>query len=465
MPRNIETFVDNGGHIFLLSHHQASLEDIGTAMVTYVKNTCPSAAHCEIAIRPFDSEQMRLANQDVFPDEMARLEDYLALNEKEIDPDLARFYAKENILHQCQVYYEKANQILDQGYTYALNLDLLLPTAVKILFNLSHRYQRSHVVARLNCHGGALIAAGIFPMANYYEHPIMEQDIANGIHSTCFEELLPGDIITLADHDHSMVYLADDLCISVNDRSQPMGIYTIQEVVARYIPNLPYSSLTDLLGIASFYRKDSSLQYSEAIINMVKESYLLELSLCHAHSIGKVIENKLNGLAKALMLECLSTNVLKRWKNKCELITYDAENLREALNNIRLVQQTYNVSNALAIAMLEKPSIWRNIASILTKQGKQAFAQGLITIDDVLACENVDDFAKKIHPPIYARTVMQTFFGPPHTNAKSGIKNQSSIKIPYFIGMLCAATTGLWMAYQLCSTNNNEAQNLHRLNS
>ena len=27
MPRDIETFVDNSGHSFLLSHNQASLED------------------------------------------------------------------------------------------------------------------------------------------------------------------------------------------------------------------------------------------------------------------------------------------------------------------------------------------------------------------------------------------------------------------------------------------------------
>lgn len=458
MPRDIETFVDNSGHIFLLSHDQASLKDVGKAIVEYVKNTYPSTSYCEIVIRSFDSEPMRLLNQDAFPDELARLEDYLALNEKEIDQNLARFYAKENILHQCQVYYKKANHILDQGYTYALNLDLLLPNAVKTLFNLSHRYQRSHVVNRLNCHGGALIAAGMFPMANYYEYPIMEQDIANGIHSTSFDELLPGDIITLAHYDHSMVYLADDICISVNDRCQPMGIYTIQEVVAMYLPNLPYSSLKDLVGIASFFRKDTSLQYSEAIINMVKESYLLELSLCHAHSIGTVMEDKLNALAKSLMLECLSTHVLQRWKNKFTLTTYDA-NLREVLNNIRLVQKTYNFSNARAIAMLEKPSIWQNITILLTKQGKQAFTDGRITLDDVLACENVEDFAKKMQPPTCFRTLMPTFFALPHNIKKSTLNNQL-----YIIGMFCAATTGLWMAYQLCSTNNNEAQNSNRLN-
>lgn len=454
MPRLIETFIDNNGHAFLLSHNREFLEEIGNAILKYAKNTYCVTPNGEIVIQAFDSEQIRLNNNQPFPDELERLDDYLlALTDKNTDLDLSKFYAKGEILHQCSVYYKKSNQILDQHYAYALNLDFILPTAVKTIFNLSHRYERSHVTNRLNCHGSALIASGIFPMANYYEEHIREEDLANGIHAIAFEKREPGDIITLVHYDHSMVYLTDDLCISTNNRCATMGIYTIKEVISIYIPKLQYNSLTDLLGISRFYRKTASVQYSDSLINMVREIYLLELSLCHVFSIQQVVEDKLNVLARSFMLECLSTNVLKRWYRKFQFYTYDT-NLTEVITNIRHAQENYDITNEQAKAILEKPAIWKNMAAISTEQGKKALKEGRITINDVITIENTDQFAKKIQPLIFSNTLKQTFFTLANTGELMN-KRQSCHAIPYFITKLCAATIGLFIIYKFYSMSIN----------
>lgn len=455
MPRAIETFVDNHGQIFLLSNDQNSLQNAGKAILQYVKNTHPSALNSEIVIQPFHSKQVRATNHHPFPDALLRLEEYLVLVDNDPDTARDRSYASDNILHNSRVYYTEAERILECDYRYALRLDLILPNAVKTTLDISHRYQRSGVTNRLNCHAGALIATGIFPTANYSEDYIMNEDIANGIHSVTLSELVPGDIITLGPYDHSMVYLADDLCISVNGRSQVMGIYTIKEVADKYVPSIQYQKLTDLLDIACCYRKDSSLQYSESIINMIKESYLLELSNYLAPSIHTVIMDKLNTLAQSLMIECWSTNVPTRWCNKFQMPT-DDKNLYEAITNIRLVQKDYGISNIQAIAMLEKPGIWKNISAVLTERGRCAFKEGRITMDDVLEYEDVDQFAQRIQPSTYFSTFRQTFFAFSQ-NVKDTKKNQQNIKWPYFTGMLCIATAGLLMASQFYSMNNEEA--------
>lgn len=402
MKKWIETFVDCHGHIFLLSNDQSILEVAAKAICKYAENSYPSTSLGEVNIQPFHSEALKKVNHQPFPDGLVRLDDYLSRNDKIANPEVAREWTIGNMFHQCHYYYEHAKQILDQNYAYSLNLDLILPSIVKTILDISHRYSGTSIANTLNCHGGALVASGIFPMTECYEEPIDCKRIPEGVHSIPIEAIIPGDIITLVsdtrDYDHSIVYLTDELCISINGRNRPMGIYAIKEVLNGYIPNIQYHSLKDLANVARCYRKSACLQYYESTFDMIREYYFLQASLCLCvtHPVCEAMSDRLKTLSCLLMIEGLSTNIPEKWYKKIQhsLLTAGPSSIYETMEKILDTQNTYPITKTQTIEMLKNPDDWSppEIATLTTshrfftptKDKMSSYIQGAVVVSTVI---------------------------------------------------------------------------------
>ena len=265
----MELFVDRNGHVFLLSNDSELLNDKGAVIRQYALNTYPSIPVEEVSVEHFDSARFLKENRQPYQDELERAQSYCQSMEE--DERIAYLEEKARCMpNTYSAYCEEADNILKKQYLYALALDLILPFAVKIIFDLSHRYQKGAGFRSLNCHAAALIASGIFPTTRQAYAPSISPNEQYGIDEVMIDELAPGDIISL-NHDHSMIYLDKDTCISANGQNSKMKIYSIEEVMSIYYKDMEYSSLQDLAVCARFYRKNPNIQYPEPILQSIRE--------------------------------------------------------------------------------------------------------------------------------------------------------------------------------------------------
>ncbi|TAL60813.1 MAG: hypothetical protein EPN84_09010 [Legionella sp.] len=160
----------------------------------------------------------------------------------------------------------KSTAFFDEGFTHAVNLNNLLPRVVEVLYG-----NHSFVEKFGNCHGAALIAAGIFPvMANGF--------LINQMQKISFADLAPGDIISLnGSLDHSLVFLDFDLCISMNGRGQPFEIHSLKEVLELYKSSLEALKSGDNEQF-TIYRKLEKYIFPESIMLPLLEFYELVAS-------------------------------------------------------------------------------------------------------------------------------------------------------------------------------------------
>jgi hypothetical protein len=117
-------------------------------------------------------------------------------------------------------------------FNYGIHLDSLLPRLVKTLYgnNPVNTYKG-------NCHGAALVAAGIFPIMRYLEYPVGLVD--SKIHEISIKELGLGDVVYLQSMgrgkgDHSFVFLDHNISLSMNGSGEALSIYRTGYILKYY---------------------------------------------------------------------------------------------------------------------------------------------------------------------------------------------------------------------------------------
>lgn len=181
---------------------------------------------------------------------------------KKIDPKVQ--------LKPCDIKQVKDFSLHSNDLTPCVDIHDILPRTVRIFYGI-HEWNR-----RCNCHGAALMTAGINPLASFsYWSPFNTWSyVREKPEEVSLENIDVGDSVFLdSSQDHSFVFLSHELCLSMNGRGQSLEIYLTSDVLEKYgytADALKASSSTKNITI---FRKKENLDYLEEIMPFLEEYY------------------------------------------------------------------------------------------------------------------------------------------------------------------------------------------------
>jgi hypothetical protein len=237
--------------------------------MTYITCSYDSELFNTVWTRGVDENQSILLMSDD-SDFLRRAFDLIAQYAKKIDPTAALTACnikKVEDLSLQFVFYDRNNPYdgymheqpptygLKRKYQYCVDIYEILPRIMRVF------YGSRIVCPPSNCHGAAVVAAGILPIMmdlrppTYWCHKVDYISPAN---------IEVGDLVYLREGDHSFVYLSPELCLSKNGRSPaPLELYQTADVLKSY--GYPAEALTSSEYV-SVYRRKGSLDYLESVM-------------------------------------------------------------------------------------------------------------------------------------------------------------------------------------------------------
>lgn len=172
-------------------------------------------------------------------------------------------------------------KLVDQSIR-EISLNELLPRTVAASLRLD---------LRGNCHGAAIVAAGIFPQ-HFVSMQSMGLSIAKqNVTQIARHQLEAGDIIRLpgnAQHwtGHSFVYLDEDLSLSRNGINGVLNMHSTRSILKLY--EYPTDALQSDDCRISFFRKNKEWNCPEALISIAIEWYQLMSETLHETHLDKL---------------------------------------------------------------------------------------------------------------------------------------------------------------------------------
>lgn len=125
-----------------------------------------------------------------------------------------------------------------KGFTHFVDLLHILPRPVRLFYG-AHALNRSDG----NCHGAALMAAGLLPMVSHKNcTPIFSTWIDQMLEEVRVADVKAGDLVYLDSHPqnrsdsgicscHSFVFLSHELCLSANGKGKSLELYSLSDVI------------------------------------------------------------------------------------------------------------------------------------------------------------------------------------------------------------------------------------------
>lgn len=126
------------------------------------------------------------------------------------------------------------------GYTHSLVINEYLPKVVTNIYGFQSCNDNR------NCHGAALLASGIYSQLEHFFSPCEFHELNEKSEKISLNEISSGDLVYLKKglpgsikesiHDglHSLVYLTNDLCLSMNGQGKSLYLYSLQFVLSEY---------------------------------------------------------------------------------------------------------------------------------------------------------------------------------------------------------------------------------------
>lgn len=114
------------------------------------------------------------------------------------------------------------------GLTHQVDIQGILPRAVRIFFG----YNKGILA---NCHGTALVTAGIFPVLTPKISPIHSEWVRENLSVVPLKDIQGGDLVLLGNDVHSFVFINHELCLSMNGVCcKPLELCLTFDVLKRY---------------------------------------------------------------------------------------------------------------------------------------------------------------------------------------------------------------------------------------
>ncbi len=145
---------------------------------------------------------------------------------------------------------------------YKMDIHEILPRPLRALYG-THRIN----TWQGNCHGTAIVAAGIFPVMSGLENPFELSLTKSKTYEISHDKVSSGDIIF--HQDHSIVFLDNDLVISMNGAGESLEIQPIKNVIKIYECFQKEQEKEKLLIL----RKVENWHYPEEIMPSILEYY------------------------------------------------------------------------------------------------------------------------------------------------------------------------------------------------
>lgn len=126
------------------------------------------------------------------------------------------------------------------GYTHSLAINEYLPKVV------SNVYGFQSCAETRNCHGAALLASGIYSQLEHFFSPYEYHELNVKAEKISLDKIAPGDLVylkkglpgsikeSIQDGLHSLVYLCNDLCLSMNGEGKSLYLYSLKFVLNDY---------------------------------------------------------------------------------------------------------------------------------------------------------------------------------------------------------------------------------------
>ncbi len=141
---------------------------------------------------------------------------------KKIDPSISLTFPVVKQIHE--------KSLSSQGFTYRANIQTILPRTVRLFYG---KYQA--IVS--NCHGTALVSAGIFPVEKFVDRtPLSEDWVYKKFQKIKLKDIATGDLVYLDDiwNHHSFVYLSHEVSISMNGIGRKLKLYPTSDILEQY---------------------------------------------------------------------------------------------------------------------------------------------------------------------------------------------------------------------------------------
>jgi ankyrin repeat protein len=150
---------------------------------------------------------------------------------QKVDPDA--------VIKKCEIKKITDADDLEAGFTHYVAIQKILPRPVRAFFG------RSTPWVYRNCHGAAVVAAGIYPQISHLEKPDDSDGVKAHTSEVPLEQLCTGDWVYLKSGPigtkfpgesgaHSFVFLSHDLCLSMNGKNKELGLYATPGVLNAY---------------------------------------------------------------------------------------------------------------------------------------------------------------------------------------------------------------------------------------
>lgn len=146
------------------------------------------------------------------------------------DPKMVQTLQEKAIRKQRMI---KGGVVDAREYTWKVKIHRLLPKTVRMNYGFPD--------VSSNCHGTALLGAGILPIALHLDSPLPQQlapytpAIPQGRYNLVpKEDISVGDLVYFEDVDHSIVYLDEEFCLSRCGINQPFLLHALNDVLKLY---------------------------------------------------------------------------------------------------------------------------------------------------------------------------------------------------------------------------------------
>lgn len=145
-----------------------------------------------------------------------------------------------NKIRECIIFPNKVQLSTENGYTHSMAITFFLPD------NVLSCYGPQTSKANRNCHGTALLASGIHSSLEYFDSPLCLPNLSEKAERVDLMNLSCGDLVYLksglkgstkekcTDGLHSLVYLSEDFCLSMNGFGKTLEFFTLKDVLNEY---------------------------------------------------------------------------------------------------------------------------------------------------------------------------------------------------------------------------------------
>ena len=157
-----------------------------------------------------------------------------------------------------------------KGFKHGVFIHDILSRSMNVFYGFNDTNSHS------NCHGSALMAAGVIPAPIHCSSPSPFFDgwVSNKLQKIPLDQIENGDLVFInkGDDSHSFVFLSHALCISMNGRGHNLEIHPTSEVLEHY-----GCSADALKGLSEddirIYRRTGSMDYLEEMMPDLMEYY------------------------------------------------------------------------------------------------------------------------------------------------------------------------------------------------